>query len=236
MLTTGRKNRLFRVRVFHVPRWVGKVSAKSKLLPTSSEVPGIPTRKIRCGGWELTLITATALLCRDSAESAGDTMSLPQLSSRSSFSSLTIRGENKLNRPNILEEIHRDCSFWQHGGLLYRSLRNSHFALVVCKNQYKLHFLHVSRYRLNVFSCHWWGTAGAAMLHCCTWLLLLNGILHILLRVLSPQPNNYNYDCCSVLCCLTAGLILWDCVHNLFFSPTNFSIWLRAHWEHWERG
>lgn len=136
-------------------------------------------------------------LCWDSAESARDTMSLPQLSSRSSFSSLTIKGENKLNRPNILEEIPPDYSFAQYSGLLCRSLHNSHFAVVVCKNQYKLHFLYVSRYRLNVFSCHWWGTAGAAMLHCCTCLLLLTGILHIQLRVLWPQPNNYS--CCSII-------------------------------------
>lgn len=56
MLTTGRKNRLFRVQLFQALAWFREVSAKQKRLPTSSEVLGKLTRKIRTGGWQLTLM------------------------------------------------------------------------------------------------------------------------------------------------------------------------------------
>lgn len=69
MLTTGRKNRLFRVHLFQAPAWFREVSAKLKRLPTSSEVLGIPTRKIRTGGWQLTLFRTTEMLCWESADS-----------------------------------------------------------------------------------------------------------------------------------------------------------------------
>lgn len=49
MLTTGRKNSAIQSACLpRAPGWVGKVSAKSKRLPTTLEVPGIPTRRVRC--------------------------------------------------------------------------------------------------------------------------------------------------------------------------------------------
>lgn len=49
MLTTGRKNSAIQSACLpRAPAWVGKVSAKSKRLPTTLEAPGIPTRRVRC--------------------------------------------------------------------------------------------------------------------------------------------------------------------------------------------